>query len=218
MNFLDILFPNRCLECNQIIPGKDVVCEICYQKIRFSHFEYDCDNILKQKCSLLFPAEHALPLIIFEKEGLSRKIIHQLKYGQREIIGEIIADWAIEKLNFGNDKPDLLVTIPIHQRKLKKRGYNQLHRFAEKLSGHYEIPCDHEILKRNLHTKAQALKSREQRLRSNRKFSLTKEIPGKHILLIDDVFTTGDTLSDAAWELLKNEGTKISILVMAMDE
>lgn len=214
---LDLLFPNRCLGCHLIISGKEVVCEICFQKIRFSHFEFTEENTLTQKCRLLCPTEHAFPLIIFEKEGLSRKIIHQLKYRQRENIGEIIARWTIDKLNFKNCVPDLLVTIPIHKQKLKKRGYNQLHRFAQTLSAHYGIPHDPNVLKRNLNTGAQALKSREQRRHSHQKFSLSKKIPAQHLLLIDDVMTTGNTLADAAWELLKNEGTKISILVMAMD-
>lgn len=214
---LDILFPNRCLQCNQIIDGNDVVCEVCFSQIRFSHFNFYEENLLKEKCGLQFPVENAFALMLFEDESLSRKIIHQLKYGNREKIGKILAEWVSEKLEFEKQKPELLVTIPLHHRKLNKRGYNQLHLFAKCLSEIYHIPYDHEILKRNLHTTAQAKKNKEQRLNSEGKFTLNKDVSGKHILLIDDVFTTGNTMSDAAWEILKNDGNKISVLVMAID-
>jgi len=214
---LDLLFPNRCLHCNIIIPGSDLVCEVCIRDINFSHFDYFEENILKEKCRLLFPVENAFALMLFEKASLSRKTIHHLKYGNREKIGKTITEWTIEKLDFKDNKPDLLVTIPLHKNKLKKRGYNQLHLFAEKLSRHFDIAVDHEILIRHQNSKAQAMKNRFQRENSGKKFSLNKEVSGKHILLIDDVFTTGDTLSDAAWEILKGKNNRISILVMAMD-
>ena len=214
---LDFLFPNRCLHCNLMIANDDLVCEICFKQIHFSHFDFFEDNLLKNQCKLLFPVENAYSLMFFQKESLSRKIIHQLKYGNREKIGKNLSEWTCEKLDFKNQKPDLLVTIPLHKSKLKKRGYNQLHLFAETFSKKQEIPFDHEILKRHKNSKAQALRSKEQRVKSEKKFSLNKEISGKHILVIDDVFTTGNTMADAVWEILKSGNNRVSVLVMAMD-
>ncbi len=214
---LDLLFPNRCLQCNRIIGAQDLVCEICFSQIHFTHFDYHQDNALTERCRLLFPTVHAFALMQFEKESLSRKIIHTLKYGQREKAAIPLAKWTIERLDFKDEKPDLLVSIPLHQEKLRNRGYNQLHLFTEKLSKHYQIPFDHTVLKRTKNSKAQARKSRNERQNSEKKFVLNKEILGKHILLIDDVFTTGNTISDAVWELLKEPNNTISILVMAID-
>jgi len=194
-----------------------VVCEVCFSQILFSHFDFYAENLLKEKCRLLFPVENAFSLMLFEEESLSRKIIHQLKYGNREKIGKLLAEWVSEKLQFEKEKPDMLVTIPLHPKKMKKRGYNQLHLFTRCLSEIYDIPYDNDVLKRNFHSKAQAEKNKEQRIKSEGKFSLNKEVSGKHILLIDDVFTTGSTMSDAAWEILKNGENTISVLVMAMD-
>ena len=213
---LDLLFPNRCLQCNRIISAEEIVCEICYDQIHFTHHEFRSHNVLKERCSLLFPTKNAFALMHFEDKTLDQKIIHTLKYGQREKVGKILATWTSEKIDFGEEKPDLLVTIPIHQKKLKKRGYNQLHLFAETFSKINGIPFDHEVLKRNIHSGAQAKKNRTERQHSGKKFSLQKEISGKHILMIDDVFTTGNTMSDAVWEILKHDNT-ISILVMAID-
>jgi len=218
MMILDILFPNRCINCNRIIDANLIVCNLCFEQIHFTHFNYSDENKLKEKSKLLFPVENAFSLMQFGKKNLSRKIIHELKYRSREKTGKILAGWVTERLNFKNDKPDLLVSIPLHPKKQKERGYNQLHLFTKTLSEFYEIPFDHDLIKRNHYSKAQALKNKKHRLETENTFSLNKEISGTHILLIDDVFTTGNTLSTIAWEILKSGNNKVSILVMAMDE
>lgn len=214
---LDIFFPNRCLDCNRIIDGELLVCNFCLEQIHFTHYNYFEDNFVKEKCKLLFPIENTYALMQFEKENLSRKIVHELKYKSREKIGKILADWTNERLNFQNEKPDLLVSVPLHPKKLKERGYNQLHLFTEALSEFYQIPFDHDLIKRNHYSKAQALKDKQHRLETGNTFSITKNISGKHILLIDDVFTTGNTLASIAWEILKSGDNKVSVLVMAVD-
>lgn len=215
---LDIFFPNRCIHCNRIIEANLLVCNLCFEQIHFTHYDYFENNFIKEKCKLLFPVEKAFALMQFEKENLSRKIIHELKYKSRENAGRVLAEWVIELLDFQKEKPDLLVSVPLHPKKLKERGYNQLHLFTETLSKFYKIPFSHNLIKRNHYSKAQALKDKEHRLQSENPFSLTQNNSGKHILLIDDVFTTGNTLSTIAWEILKSGDNKVSVLVMAMDE
>ncbi len=214
---LDIFFPNRCLNCNRIIAAKDVVCEICMDQIHFTHYNYHSENELKNSCKLLFPLENAYALMRFEEDSLSRKIVHELKYKSREKVGKILAEWTSERLDFGENKPDLLVSVPLHPKKLKERGYNQLHLFTETLSKKFGIPYDHEVIKRNFYKKAQALRDRSQREDTENLFSLNKSIENKHVLLIDDVFTTGNTMSSVAWEILKNPGNKVSVFVIAVD-
>ena len=217
MILVDLLFPNRCLECNRIIHHNEVVCELCFDQIHFTHHHYSESNLLLEKCRLLFPIENAFALMQFEEESTSQKIIHQLKYGSREKIGRIIANWTLEKIDFSQTKFDLLVTIPLHPKKQKERGYNQLHLFADHLSKELKIPCDHTLIKRNFYKKAQAKKNREQRIFNEDLFSITKQISNQHILLIDDVFTTGNTMSAVAWQILKEGNNKVSVLVMAID-
>ena len=139
---LDLFFPNRCIHCNRIIDGELMVCNICFEQIHFTHFEYAEENSLKEKCKLLFPIENAYALMQFEQENLSRKIIHQLKYRSREKTGKILADWVTERLEFKNEKPDLLVSVPLHPKKEKEREYNQLHLFTTTLSAFYKIPLN----------------------------------------------------------------------------
>jgi ComF family protein len=217
MFLVDLLFPNRCLECNRIIHHDEVVCELCFDQIQFTHHHYSESNLLLEKCRLLFPIERAFALMQFEENSTSQKIIHQLKYGSREKIGRIIANWTLEKIDLSNSKIDFIATIPLHPKKQKERGYNQLHAFADRVSTGLHIPCDHSLIKRNFYKKAQAKKRREQRTFNENLFSITKKITNQHILLIDDVFTTGNTMSAVAWQILKEGNNKVSVLVMAMD-
>lgn len=214
---LDLFFPNRCIHCNRIIEPELLVCDLCYTQIHFTHYDYFETNPVREKCKLLFPVENTYALIQFEEESVSRKIIHELKYKGRENVGKILAEWTSEKLNFQNQTPDLMVSVPLHPKKLRERGYNQLHLFTETLSKFYKIPFDHQLIKRNHYSKAQALKNKQHRLETVNTFSVTQPITGKHILLIDDVFTTGNTISSIAWEILNIGDNKVSVLVMAMD-
>ena len=213
--FLDVLFPNRCLECDEIISKNEIVCVKCLDKIHFTHWDFG-ENLLKQKAQFLFPVENAFSLMFFDKKGLSRKILHQLKYRNQERVGGILADWVTEWMEI-TEKPDLLINIPLHPKKLKERGYNQLHLFTEKLAEYYEIPFRHDLLQRESYHKAQSQKNKANRGETKYHFSLSENIENKHILLIDDIYTTGNTMSAAAWEILKYKGNKLSILVMAME-
>ncbi|MBL1219675.1 ComF family protein [Chryseobacterium sp. L7] len=214
---LDLFFPNRCIHCSRIIDADLLVCSLCFEQIHFTHFDYPDENIVKEKCKLLFPVENTYALMKFEEDGLSRKIIHELKYKSRENVGKTLAGWTSERLDFKNEKPDLLVSVPLHPKKLRERGYNQLHVFTETLSQFYHIPFDHEVVQRNQYSKAQALKDKKHRLETANPFSLSKPVSGKHILLIDDVFTTGNTVSSIAWEILNAGDNRVSVLVMAVD-
>lgn len=215
--FLETLFPNRCLKCDDIISGEELVCGKCLEHIAFTHWDFG-DNLLKKKAEFLFPLERAFALMFFEEKGLSREIIHQLKYKNREKVGEILAYWVLERLTFEKEKPDVMVSIPLHPRKLATRGYNQLHRFTEILSEQWGIPYQHDLLQRNSYQKAQATKDKVHRDTTKYDFSLIQKVENQHVLLIDDVYTTGGTMSAAAWEILKSEKNKVSILVMAMEE
>lgn len=214
--FKDFFFPDRCLSCNQIIGAKTYVCGLCKNQISFCNLEFEADNILKEHCKTLFPVENAFSLMEFQKEGLSRELMHHLKYKNRENISEIFAEWTIARLNF-KENPDLITSVPLHPKKMKQRGYNQLHSFTEKIAKHYQIPFDNNLIKRNYYAKAQALKNKKGREKQEQLFSLQKSIVGKHVLIIDDVFTTGNTMSMMAWEILKDKNNKVSVLVMAHD-
>ena len=116
---------------------------------------------------------------------------------------------------------DFIVPVPIHAKKKKIRGYNQVTKFGECLSMHLNVPLNEDVLIRQSATKTQTLKSRFERFNDlESKFSArnTAVFKEKHILIIDDVITTGATLEACAQELLKTPGIKISILTMSYTE
>ncbi len=213
---LDFLFPNRCLNCNQIIDYEEIVCKSCEDQLHFTHWKMAEENPLLKRCQLLFPIENATALLQFEKDSLSQKVLHELKYGSKEWVGKTIANWTVAQIDFP-ENIDLLVSVPLHPKKLKKRGYNQLHLYTKTLSEKLNIPYSNNLLQRNSYQKAQAKKDKFRRSETKYDFTLTEKLEGKHVLLIDDVFTTGSTLSAIAWEILKEPNNRISILVMAMD-
>ena len=100
--------------------------------------------------------KNAYAVMEFQEEALSQKIIHQLKYRSQEKVGKIMAEWTLERI-YLSEKPDVLITVPFIL-KIKKRGYNQLHLFADTLSKNWEIPHHKEALKRNSYQKAQTQK------------------------------------------------------------
>lgn len=214
---LDLLFPNRCLACSTIIPAEEAVCAGCLPQLSFTHQVFSKDSNLAERCRLLFPTEFAYALLQFQEKGLSRALLHRLKYGDQEQVGRYIADLTSERLSFGQHRPDVMLTVPLHPKKLRTRGYNQLHSFTNQLSATFGIPCDHTALRRNFSAKSQASRGRKERQETTAMFSMERPITGKHILLVDDVFTTGNTLATIAWEVLKNPGNRISVLVMAVD-
>ena len=215
--FLDLIFPNRCLHCNRITDENAFVCNLCLENLAFYHFNNSQDNFLLSRCNLLFPAENAFALLEFETEGLSRATVHALKYKGREKIGKVLAEWTVNRIDLKSIKPDLMLAVPLHPRKMKERGYNQLHLYTETLSKLTGIPFNHHLTVRNIYKKSQTLKDKEHRSEGENLFSLVKKLSNKHVLLIDDVFTTGSTMSHFAWEILKDPTNKVSVLIIAVD-
>lgn len=132
---LNLLFPNRCMECGKIISADELVCELCFDQINFTHHEFGENNLLKERCKLLFPVENAFALMQFEKESLSRRIVHSLKYGNREKVGKILANWTSERIDLTKDKPDLITTVPLHPKKLKRKRLQPASSFCRHFAG-----------------------------------------------------------------------------------
>ena len=223
-DFFYLFYPNICANCKeQLLQNEKVICTFCRHDLPLTNFKSYTRNKVSSIFSGRITIEKAYALLFFRKQGITKNLIHDLKYKGNESVGVFFGNWIGEIVvkNKEFSTVDFIVPVPIHAKKKKIRGYNQVTKFGECLSMHLKVPLNEDILIRQSATKTQTLKSRFERFNdleskfSARNTSIFKE---KHILIIDDIITTGATLEACAKELLKTPGIKISILTMAYTE
>jgi ComF family protein len=190
-------------------------------KLPYTTYGFDTLNDIYKQIIPFVEIEAATSLVFFSKEGMIQELMHQLKYKGHQEIGDLFGELLAEKIknNDQNKKIDLVVPIPLHPKKLKKRGYNQLTRFGKKIAEMLGAEYEEKLLYKNKHNESQTKKNALERKENVAGiFSLNEaaKYSGKHILLIDDVITTGATLVEAARELKKIPGVKVSIATMAI--
>ncbi|MTI30910.1 ComF family protein, partial [Xanthovirga aplysinae] len=163
---------------------------------------------------------YTLAYMKFVKGGVSQQIIHQLKYKNRQEVGEVLGNWfAQELLEKGFEGQfDLVIPVPLSAKKLKKRGYNQSVGFARVLASRLHSECSLEVLERVKDSSSQTIKSRLERWNNvSEVFQLRDgvELFDRNVLLVDDVLTTGSTLEACALRLIEHGCKSLSIAVMA---
>ncbi|MFW5700094.1 MAG: ComF family protein [Cyclobacteriaceae bacterium] len=164
--------------------------------------------------------EEASAMYYFEKGGKCRKIIHQIKYkGHPELARYLGNIYGTELSLMGKyANTDILIPVPLHQSRQKQRGFNQSEWFARGLADSLGKTVMTGVLVRFLGSGTQTNKSRIERwenVKNNFRVKFPERIENKHILLVDDIATTGATLESCASVLLKNNGVKVSIITLA---
>ena len=168
----------------------------------------------------IVPFEFGASLLYFRKKGIAQQLMHNLKYKNQQEIGTFLGDVFSKNvldLAVFNDI-DVIIPVPLHKKRFHERGYNQVTTFCEALEKNLAIPIIDSVLVKSINLKSQIQKSKENRLETNKNvFSIENahKIEGKHVLLVDDIFTTGATIEACAKEILKIKNTRISIVTMA---
>lgn len=170
-----------------------------------------------------FPFEQAIAFLYFQKGSRVQNLMHQLKYNKRPEIGIMLGELFAYQLlrSEGWKKADFIIPVPLHPTKLKKRGYNQSEQISLGLASILQLPLSTNHLVRITHTETQTKKSRYGRyenLKDTFSVKNDSQLSHKHVMLVDDVMTTGATLEACSLELLKVEGLKISICTIAFTE
>lgn len=219
-----LFYPKMCIVCDKnLIENETEICTICRHDLPLTNFQDYSNNKVTQTFFGRIEIEKGYSLLFFRKEGSTQQIIHDLKYKGNEEIGNFFGNWLGELLKQNREFKDVdfIIPVPLHSKKLKKRGYNQVSKFGKRLRHFLEIPFIEDQLIRISPTKTQTFKARFERFSNiDTKFQLknANQFKNKHILLIDDVITTGATLEACAKEFLKADNCKISILTMAYTE
>lgn len=226
--FLDILYPRHCPVCHDIpVPGTQKICCGCRERLRpvTGPRCFKCSKPLKdteqEYCSDCSRRTHLFEqgLGIFPYSTLLQESLFKLKYGKRQeygvFYGELAAVYAADQIR--RWKIDCIIPIPLHRKRLEKRGYNQADTIAEALGKRVVLPVEKKSLRRKINTKPQKdLSPGERQKNIKGAFTAGGDLRGKNILLIDDIYTTGTTIDEAAGTLKKAGAEKVYFLVIAI--
>lgn len=221
-NIINLFFPPVCAGCHSfLLSNENVICTLCRHNIPLTNHHLNLENEAFKKFYGRIPVEYTSALLYFHKRGIVQKLIHNLKYKGQEEIGTVLGEWYAEDLKNLTiiQSVDEIIPVPLHKRKLKERGYNQVTNFGLAFSNGLNIPYNPKLLVRNIYSKTQSKKtllSRSDGIDTIFDVVFTEKDHNKHFLLIDDVITTGSTLEACSHALLKIPGAKISIVCMAM--
>ncbi len=220
-DFLSLIYPRHCEACgNNLFKHEVFVCNYCKLNLPKSNYHKNPQNELSQVFAGRIPYENVLSFYVFEKSGRVQKILHAIKYQNQKALAEFLGKRYSEDLIKDNvfNNVDVIVPIPLHKNKLKQRGFNQSEWFAKGISLGLNIPMDLTTLIRKTETSTQTKKRKYQRWENVEgifELSNNESLKNKHVLIIDDVITTGATI-EAAWQCIKDiEGIKISIAAIA---
>ncbi len=198
-----------------------VICTNCRHELPVTNFPPDNDNPVKKVFYGRVKLEYASSLLLFQKKGNVQKLMHQLKYRGHREISKFLGQWMGAILAEASllSNIEAVIPVPLHKKKLRSRGFNQVEDFGKEIARSLDIPyIDNVLLKRSF-TTTQTFKARLSRWGNiEETFVLANPelIHNKHVLLVDDIITTGATLEACAGVLKEAGGVKISIASMAL--
>jgi len=220
-DLLHVMFPDLCLACRKLPKTRDAsFCVDCLHIMPYTdHFfikENDVTKHFRGRVTLL----HGGALLRFREGGIVQNMLHQLKYKKRREIGEVLGEIAGRK--FLDSPlfmvPDIIIPVPVHPEKVRRRGYNQSSVFGMAVGQVIGVPLSDHVLIKDKETTSQTGKSRTDRVVNVEEVFVLKrpdEINGRNVLLVDDVVTTGATLEACCLKLKESGAKSLSILTIA---
>lgn len=219
-----LFFPPICLGCKGPVAGNGIlICTTCQSNMPFTFFHKIRDNRMEMRFWGRINIVQATSFLHFQKGSFVQNMLHFLKYEHREDIGEYLGNWYGRELKESRnyDHIDYVIPVPIHIKRLKKRGYNQITSFSVALAKQIGKEYRGDMLIRIKHSNTQINRNREERFSHLEKAFLwinMEELKDRHILIIDDILTTGATFEAVCQPIVNISGIKISICTLAIAE
>lgn len=224
-SFWSLLFPRCCVVCGSPLSrGEECLCTCCNINLPRTGFHLRKDNPVECLFWGRIPGLKRASSFLFYRKGSDfRRILHMLKYGGYKELGEVMGRYMSAELSSGEffDGVDMIIPVPLHRKKQKLRGYNQSEWIARGIASVTGIPLCAECMIREKNTETQTRKSTFERWENVEEiFRLcdTVHFEGKHVLLVDDVLTTGATTVACASAFARVSGIRISVLTLAVAE
>lgn len=219
-DLIHLLFPEVCPSCDRaLFLSEQVLCRHCLHSLPVTGYHRDEENPVERIFWGRVDVKAATSLLFFSKRGSTQRLIHALKYKEREDVGFFLARHCGKGLQSEERfDADLIVPVPLHSSKLRKRGYNQCSSIAKGLSAALGIMAREDVLFRKKSVKSQTRKNRQERMRNvSNIFAVRKGVSlrGRRIMLVDDVVTTGATLESCALALLNAGAADVRIVTLA---
>ncbi|MCT4639936.1 MAG: ComF family protein [Bacteroidales bacterium] len=216
-----ILFPAVCPGCERpIYTHNKILCSLCERDLPFTYYQDMKDNTVEQAFWGRVNIECATALLFYEKHDIVQRLLHSIKYHTNKDLairlGELLGSQIKEAYRFRGI--DAIIPVPLHKKKLLKRGFNQSYLISKGINISTGIPVETNLLLRVKNTESQTKKSRTERCDNVKKaFAVNNNNrwENKHFIIIDDVITTGATLESCITELLSIKGAKVSVASIA---
>jgi ComF family protein len=219
-DFVSLVYPNYCLACEDaLVKGEKLICTRCMLQMPQTNYHLDELNPLKNRLSARINIAHAMALFKFSKSGRVQSVLHALKYKNQPELGVLLGLLYGDRLApvFTNAF-DLIIPVPLHPTRKRKRGYNQSAKFAEGLSQKLQIPFSDDVVVRDIKTETQTRKSKLNRWENVSEVFRIKDVASmksRNVLLVDDVVTTGATLEACGNFLLESGCASLSFACIA---
>lgn len=221
-SLLDLIFPKVCITCDTVLyQGEAEICTFCRHDLPVCDWPSSRENLITDKLKGRVNLRHADALFYFEKRNKTQHLIHELKYKKQKQISAFLGQWHGVKLKHKAwaNRIDVITPVPLHAKRLRQRGYNQVHDYAKEISKTLGCQFEPNLLKRNHYSRTQVFKNRLLRtdvIEQNFMLDQANDYEGKHIALADDLITTGATAEACFLELSKIKNVELTLLVMAV--
>jgi ComF family protein len=218
-SLLGLFYPRLCPACAEVLYGNEnILCLKCMSEFPRTGFHLDRENDMARLFWGRVMIRDAAAFFYYQKGSRFQNLIHEIKYYRQKQLGINLGRWFGKELTDTSFRfADLIHPVPLHAAKLKRRGYNQSEQIAKGLSEALGIPLETSLIERVVNTDTQTRKTKYERW-SNVEgiFRVIKPdyLKNKHVLLVDDVVTTGSTLEACAAPVLTLEGTSVSVLTL----